>query len=360
MCWKCVNLVRNQWNEEGCKCVDVPKAQESKRDGSWNIRGMSTSTKQKEVQNFITKERLHVCAVLETHLNIYTSTFIKKAWNVVGDEVCLAVKEFLDTGKLLGEVNATLITLIPKVTNPTKKMCAMKIDVQNAYDIVNWDFLSRKGPRQADPIFPYLFTLVIHKNVLESHSLKYHQGCKDMKLAYLCFVVDLLVLCHGDNGSVEVVKKSLDDFSQVSGLHPNMNKSTIFFRILNECERARILNIMPFAMGKLPMKYLGVTILSQRLSITNCQVLLDNIKRKVQDWKTKVLSYVDRVHLIALFSRPCKGAYKKSATNLLMLAEYFTQTIQSEVETQQKSTNPISSLTRTPYQVYTTSPWKLN
>ncbi|GJY38842.1 RNA-directed DNA polymerase, eukaryota, reverse transcriptase zinc-binding domain protein [Tanacetum coccineum] len=174
--------------------------------------------------------------------------------------------------------------------------CVMKIDVRNAYDTVNWDFLSEnlkkfgfhskmvywimtcvsscgysicingdrymyfkggKGLRQCDSISLYLFNLVIHKNVLESHSFKYHQGCKDMMLTHLCFVDDLLVLCHGDSGSVEVVKKSLDNFSLVSGLQPNMNKSTIFFRILNEGERARILNIMPFAMGKLPMKYLG-------------------------------------------------------------------------------------------------------
>ncbi|GJV84365.1 hypothetical protein Tco_1524263 [Tanacetum coccineum] len=37
----------------------------------------------------------------------YTSCFFKKAWNVVGMDVCLAVKEFFQTGKLLKEMNAT-------------------------------------------------------------------------------------------------------------------------------------------------------------------------------------------------------------------------------------------------------------
>ena len=36
--------------------------------GSWNIRGLSTSDKQKEVRNFIREEKLSMCAVLETHL----------------------------------------------------------------------------------------------------------------------------------------------------------------------------------------------------------------------------------------------------------------------------------------------------
>ncbi|GJW05941.1 probable L-type lectin-domain containing receptor kinase S.7 [Tanacetum coccineum] len=93
-----------------------------------------------------------------------------------------------------------------------QKRCAMKIDVQKAYDTVSTG-----------------------------------------------------MLCHGDSGSV--IKKSLKEFSQVYGLHPNMSKSTIFFDSLNEGERARILSIMPFAMGKLPRKYLGVPLLAQRLSL---------------------------------------------------------------------------------------------
>ena len=38
--------------------------------GSWNIRALSTSDKQKVVRNFISEEKLSKCAVLETHLKI--------------------------------------------------------------------------------------------------------------------------------------------------------------------------------------------------------------------------------------------------------------------------------------------------
>ncbi|XP_071689058.1 uncharacterized protein [Rutidosis leptorrhynchoides] len=137
----------------------------------------------------------------------YTSCFFQKAWTVIGDEICSAVKEFFYTGKLLGELNATLIALIPKIDTPNKvsdfrpisccnvlykciskiltnrikegldlvvnhsqtafipgrsiqdnimitqellkgynrvngpKRCSMKIDLQKAYDTVNWQFL---------------------------------------------------------------------------------------------------------------------------------------------------------------------------------------------------------------------------
>ncbi|GKD75361.1 reverse transcriptase domain-containing protein, partial [Tanacetum coccineum] len=61
----------------------------------------------------------------------FTSGFFKKAWSIVGQEVCLAIRDFFINGKLLGEINATMIALIPKT----------EIDIQKAYDTVSWDFL---------------------------------------------------------------------------------------------------------------------------------------------------------------------------------------------------------------------------
>ncbi|GKD05219.1 protein LAZ1 [Tanacetum coccineum] len=50
----------------------------------------------------------------------YTSTFFKKVWDVVGQEVCNAVHDFFANGKILKETNHTFIALIPKVTTPLK------------------------------------------------------------------------------------------------------------------------------------------------------------------------------------------------------------------------------------------------
>ncbi|KAL8124533.1 hypothetical protein AgCh_012252 [Apium graveolens] len=51
-------------------------------------------------------------------LNGYSALFFKKAWVVIGEDVCQAVKEFFVTGKLLKEVNATLLALNPKMDHP--------------------------------------------------------------------------------------------------------------------------------------------------------------------------------------------------------------------------------------------------
>ncbi|GJZ94055.1 putative RNA-directed DNA polymerase, eukaryota, reverse transcriptase zinc-binding domain protein, partial [Tanacetum coccineum] len=48
----------------------------------------------------------------------YTSAFFKKGCDVVGQKVCMAVRNFFDKGQLLKEVNHTFLALIPKVTTP--------------------------------------------------------------------------------------------------------------------------------------------------------------------------------------------------------------------------------------------------
>ncbi|KAK4382268.1 hypothetical protein Sango_2888600 [Sesamum angolense] len=54
-------------------------------------------------------------------LDGFSSCFFKATWAVVGEDVCHAVMEFFNHGRLLKQLNATLITLIPKVQLPTKE-----------------------------------------------------------------------------------------------------------------------------------------------------------------------------------------------------------------------------------------------
>ncbi|XP_028095882.1 uncharacterized protein LOC114295781 [Camellia sinensis] len=48
----------------------------------------------------------------------YSAGFFKSSWDIVGKEVTLAIKSFFDSGKLLSEINSTIIALIPKIPNP--------------------------------------------------------------------------------------------------------------------------------------------------------------------------------------------------------------------------------------------------
>lgn len=49
----------------------------------------------------------------------FTSQFFKDTWEIVGNDICLAVKSFFSSRKLLKQLNASSITLIPKVSHPS-------------------------------------------------------------------------------------------------------------------------------------------------------------------------------------------------------------------------------------------------
>ncbi|GKF86438.1 RNA-directed DNA polymerase, eukaryota, reverse transcriptase zinc-binding domain protein, partial [Tanacetum coccineum] len=162
--------------------------------------------------------------------------------------------------------------------------CAFKIDIEKAYNSVEWEFLANclkhfgfhetlvkwvmnylpgkpftqkkwvmncisstsftinvngehkgffkgmRGLRQGEPLplSPYLFTLVmevlnlvLRREINMSTSFRYHWLCKEVKLMHLCFADDLLLFCNGDSCSVAVMKKALTVFAGISGLVPN-------------------------------------------------------------------------------------------------------------------------------------------
>ncbi|GKA59321.1 RNA-directed DNA polymerase, eukaryota, reverse transcriptase zinc-binding domain protein [Tanacetum coccineum] len=223
--------------------------------------------------------------------------------------------------------------------------CAFKIDIQKAYDTVNWKFLefilkcfgfhpiminwimvclttasfsvcingeahgffkAGRGLRQGDPISPYLFTLVmevlnlmIKRHVVAEKKFKYHWGCKELKITSLCFADDLLMLCHGDLVSASVLRRGLDDFCLCSGLLPSMSKSEAFFGNVSSSVKADIGLVMPFKEGVLPIKYLGVPMVSKRITDRDCKVMVEVIRKRVGDWRNKSLSFAGRLQLIS-------------------------------------------------------------
>jgi len=50
----------------------------------------------------------------------FTAKFFKSAWDIVGKDVCLAVREFFTNGKLLKSLNSIILALIPKSAAPSK------------------------------------------------------------------------------------------------------------------------------------------------------------------------------------------------------------------------------------------------
>ncbi|CAN1221856.1 Transposon TX1 uncharacterized 149 kDa protein, partial [Linum grandiflorum] len=49
----------------------------------------------------------------------FTGSFYREFWNLIHHDLCDAVRSFFVTGSLLSNINHTLISLIPKINNPT-------------------------------------------------------------------------------------------------------------------------------------------------------------------------------------------------------------------------------------------------
>ncbi|GKD82613.1 hypothetical protein Tco_1349452, partial [Tanacetum coccineum] len=104
----------------------------------------------------------------------FTAAFFKKAWDVVGGDITCTIRDFFSNGKLLKELNHTIISLIPKGLGdivsinqsafvPGRRIFdnilltqelmrnynrrrgppkyAFKVDIQKACDTVDWSLL---------------------------------------------------------------------------------------------------------------------------------------------------------------------------------------------------------------------------
>nr|GEX26635.1 hypothetical protein [Tanacetum cinerariifolium] len=212
------------------------------------------------------------------------ATFFKEAWNIIANDVYLAVSEFFRNGTLLKEINHTIIALLHKMVSRI-----MKCVTSTSYSIyVNGSlhgyFKGKRGLRQGDPISPYLFTLVmevltlmLQRKVHQTDQFTYHRYCSKIELVNLCFADDLFLFAYGDVGSASIIKEPLDEFKNASGLVPSLPKSMPYFcNVLNHVKLS-ILHILPFEEGKLLVKYLGVPLVSLRLMIRDCNELVDKV-----------------------------------------------------------------------------------
>ncbi|KAL2246358.1 UNVERIFIED_CONTAM: hypothetical protein Sindi_2904000, partial [Sesamum indicum] len=303
----------------------------------------------------------------------YSFGFFKAAWPVVGKEVTRAVLDFFSIGKLLKQINSTILALIPKIISPCQTAfilgrsigdnfmlaqelfsdynqmrlpprCALKVDIRKAYSTVEWDFLiivlqlfgfppmftrwieecvsttsfsiglngkphgfftGARGLRKGDPLSSYLFVLIMEalhlgflQQIEQDMRFTYHWKCENSKVFQLGFADDLLLFGRADCDSIRVSKEGLDRFLEFSGLRLNVQKIHLIISYSAQEVKDQMLEILEFQEGHLPMKYLGLPLISSRLSIPDCQPLISKIDACITRWEGISLSYAGRVQII--------------------------------------------------------------
>ncbi|KAK2435581.1 hypothetical protein QL285_020628 [Trifolium repens] len=92
--------------------------------------------------------------------------------------------------------------------------------------------------------------------------------------------------------------ETLEKFSKATGLKVNPAKCCIFFGGVDQNIRDEIKGITHFEEGKFPFRYLGIPMVSKKLSIHNYMDLIDRIVGRITHWSSRLLSYVGRFQLL--------------------------------------------------------------
>lgn len=227
--------------------------------------------------------------------------------------------------------------------------CAIKLDIRKAFDSLNWDFLlavlqkmrfpatfidwimscirgcmislkvngslegyfsAKSGLRQGDPLSPYLFVIAMEalsvclKSTTSNDTFRFHWHTKELSLNHLIFADDLMLFSYGDLLSINCILEGVHLFSSMSGLHPNEEKSLCFFANVPEEVQNEVLISTGFQKGTLPIRYLGLPLLSTQLSFRDCRPLIMKIRGKIELWMNKLLNHAGRLQLlkVVLFS----------------------------------------------------------
>jgi hypothetical protein len=231
-----------------------------------------------------------------------------------------------------------------------KPRCTLKVDLMKAYDSIDWKFVlhglvcfgaplkfigwiqecitsprfsislnsslvgyfqGRKSLRQEDPISPYLFvvameilSLLLAEAATSNPRFGFHLKCHSLKLTHLCFANDLLIFSTANLHSITSIKDTLVEFEGLSGLKSNPTKSSFFCSGVRSVDKEGRLSVLQMKEGLFPVRYLGVPLITKRLSAADCEGLLAKFTARIDSWCVKHLSFAGRLQLISsvLFS----------------------------------------------------------
>ncbi|XP_004301440.1 PREDICTED: putative ribonuclease H protein At1g65750-like [Fragaria vesca subsp. vesca] len=221
----------------------------------------------------------------------------------------------------------------------------LKLDMNKAYDRVEWDFLKAalirfgfaqswvnlimacvssvsfsivlngcpgksffpgRGLRQGDPLSPYLFLIISEvlsvrlTRAVQDKSLLGIKLCRrGPTLSHMFFADDALFFLKATLGNVCRLMEIFKEYCKASGQLINGEKSSAYFSPNTPDQMSRLLGeLMGFAEVEDPGKYLGLPTLWGRSKKEAVGYIVDRVQRKLVGWKQRSLSWAGKEILI--------------------------------------------------------------
>lgn len=134
---------------------------------------------------------------------------------------------------------------------------------------------------------------------LETHySSNFIHKVQSNKLTHLSIADDLMIFVATGLVSINLIKDALDVFKMISGLSVNQSKSEVFFAAVPSTLQSQILSILNFRDSSLPVRYLGMPLISSKLTFQDCVPLIEKITARIRTWTARQLSFSGRLQII--------------------------------------------------------------
>lgn len=220
-----------------------------------------------------------------------------------------------------------------------------KIDLEKAYDKIDWNFLKQtlidfnmpinwvniimscvmgaslsllwngsklsefspgRGLRQGDPLSPYLFVLCMEKlshMIIQSCMRGDWRGLKASKngrvITYLFYADDLILFSKAEDKDCSNIFNILKIFCDISGQLVNFKKSKLFCSKSVPFFRAQALSAkMGIPLTNDLGAYLGLPLVHKNVFNNHYKFIIDKVHKKLSNWKAKSLSVAGRHTLI--------------------------------------------------------------